>query len=129
MPNSTAIAERGIVSDLEILHELNEHYIRSVEHSDTRWFEANLAQNFFNSNPDRTLVDRAGFLQQIGKKSLVTKIVATDVSITVLDNLAVVRARTTYKKPDGQEGTGHYMDHWRNFEGRWLCVYGDVTRD
>ena len=51
--------------DLETLRELNRNYVRAAAESDVRWFEANLAADFLNSNPDGTLVDRAAFLKQI----------------------------------------------------------------
>jgi hypothetical protein len=51
------------MNHLETLNELNRNYVRSVLESDVRWFEANLAGDFMNSNPDGSLVDRAGFLK------------------------------------------------------------------
>jgi hypothetical protein len=38
------------MSELETLQELNRDYIRSVQESDVRWFDANLAEDFLNSN-------------------------------------------------------------------------------
>src|SRR5215510_1251417 len=57
--------KEAYMNDLDLLKELNRDYVRSVLESDVRWFEANLAEDFQNSNPDGTLVDRAGFLKQI----------------------------------------------------------------
>ena len=54
-------------SDLDTLQELNRNYIRSVRESDVRWFDENLTEDFVNSNPDCSLVDRAGFLAQIAR--------------------------------------------------------------
>ncbi len=53
------------MTDHEELSGLNRHYIRSVQESDVGWFERNLSEDFLNSNPDGSLVDRAGFLRQI----------------------------------------------------------------
>ena len=36
------------------LQELNRNYIRSVDEADVAWFDANLAADFFNTNPDGT---------------------------------------------------------------------------
>ena len=47
---------------MDILQQLNQGYIRSVQSSDVRWFEEHLADDFLNSNPDGSLLDRAGFL-------------------------------------------------------------------
>ena len=125
---TTATATAHTASDLEILHELNHNYIRSVEHSDVGWFDANLADDFLNSNPDGTLVDRAGFLAQIGKKSPVTNIREEDVHIVIRGDFAFIHARTTYVRPDGQPGAGRYTDIWWKRNRRWLCVSAHVTR-
>jgi hypothetical protein len=39
------------------LQELDRNYLRSVDEADVAWFDANLAPDFFNTNPDGTLVD------------------------------------------------------------------------
>src|SRR5262252_9911073 len=83
------------------LEELNRHYIRSVSEADVRWFDTNLAEDFVNSNPDGSLVDRAGFLAQIGRGSTVTSLSVEDVLIRVLGDVALIHARTTYIKADG----------------------------
>ena len=50
-------------NDVENLDKLNAGYMRSVQTSDVRWFEKNLAEDFLNSNPDGSLADREGFLR------------------------------------------------------------------
>jgi ketosteroid isomerase-like protein len=115
-------------SDLDLLHELNSNYVRSVEQSDVGWFDANLSDDFLNSNPDGTLVDRAGFLAQIAKKSAATNIKESDVRIVLRGDFAFIHARTTYTRPDGTPGAGRYTDIWWTRDGRWLCVSAHVTR-
>jgi DNA-binding response OmpR family regulator len=44
------------------LPELNRHYVRAVEESDVGWFEAHLAPDFLNTNPDRDAADSLGAL-------------------------------------------------------------------
>jgi ketosteroid isomerase-like protein len=112
----------------QALQELNRNYVRSVQESDVRWFEANLAADFMNSNPDGTLVDRAAFLKQIAPPCSVSKLREEDVRIHVLGDVAIIYARTTYQKPDGQPGAGRYTDVWQLRQGRWLCVSANVTR-
>ena len=116
------------VNDLDSLQELNKHYIRSVRESDVRWFDENLSEDFVNSNPDCTLVDRAGFLAQIAKPSAAKNIQCEDVRIRMLGEVAIIHARTTYIKPDGQPGAGRYTDVWAKRNGRWVCVAANVTR-
>ena len=115
-------------SDVDTLQELNKHYIRSVRESDVRWFDENLSEDFVNSNPDCTLVDRAGFLAQVAKPSAAKNIQCEDVRIRMLGEVALIHARTTYIKPDGQPGTGRYTDVWAKRKGRWVCVAANVTR-
>jgi ketosteroid isomerase-like protein len=128
MASVTAPVESANTSDLDVLQELNRHYVRSVEESDVRWFDDHLAEDFLNSNPDGTLVDRAGFLKQIARKSPVTRIEATDVRIVRRGDFAFIHARTTYVKPDGSPGGGRYTDIWWKQSQRWLCVSAHVTR-
>ena len=115
-------------SDLDTLQELNRNYIRSVRESDVRWFDLNLTEDFVNSNPDCSLVDRAGFLAQIARSSAVKNIQCEDVRIQMLGEVAIIRARTTYVKPDGQPGAGRYTDVWARRQGRWVCVAANVSR-
>jgi ketosteroid isomerase-like protein len=120
--------ESSAAADLDLLQELNRNYLRSVEHSDVDWFDANLADDFLNSNPDGTLIDRAGFLAQIGKGSTVTNIEGSDVRIVRRGDFAFIHARTTYRRADGSPGAGRYTDVWWKRGGRWLCVSAHVTR-
>jgi len=114
-------------SDLDTLTHLNLEYIRSVEEGDVRWFDAHLAPDFMNSNPDGSLVDRQGFLNQIARGAGVTDIKAHDVIIRILGDFAIIHAGTTYKTATGSL-RGRYMDIWSRREGSWLCVAAQVTR-
>jgi hypothetical protein len=121
--------ETAIASDTEALQELNRGYIRSVQGSDVRWFDEHLSDDFVNSNPDCSLVDRAGFLAQIARPCPVAKLAAEDVLIRMVsEEIAIIRARTTYVKPDGQAGAGRYTDVWARRGGRWICVAANVSR-
>ena len=117
-----------MTTDQATLEELNRHYIRSVSEADVRWFDANLSDDFVNSNPDCSLLDRAGFLAQIGRGSTVKNLGIEDVLIRGLGDLALIHARTTYTKADGQPGAGRYTDIWWRANGRWSCVSAHVTR-
>lgn len=125
---TSSAATLDTASDLDVLHQLNHHYVRSVQDSDVGWFDANLADDFLNSNPDGTLVDRAGFLAQIARKPLLTNLREEDVRIVIRGDFAFIHARTTYTRPDGAPGAGRYTDLWWKRDGRWLCVTAHVTR-
>jgi len=125
---TATVTANPAASDLDVLHALNRNYVRSVEQADVRWFDANLSEDFLNTNPDGTLVDRAGFLAQIGKGSKVSHIKESDVRIVIRGEFAFIHARTTYTKPDGSPGAGRYTDIWWKRNNRWLCVSAHVTR-
>jgi hypothetical protein len=110
------------------LAELNRNYIRAVDQSDVAWFDANLAPDFLNTNPDGTLVDRQAFLAQIGRGASVRNIREHDVVIRVLGEFAIIHPRTSYHKQDGSAGGGRYTDDWQLRDGRWQCVSAHVTR-
>jgi ketosteroid isomerase-like protein len=115
-------------SDTETLRTLNDDYIQSVQRSDVRRFEELLAGDFQNSNPDGSLVDRAGFLAQIAAPATITSLKAEDVRIRVLGDFAIIHARTTYVTQGGRPAAGRYTDIWARREGRWLCIAAHVTR-
>ena len=123
MPATTATR-----SELDILQDLNRDYIRSVQHSDVRRFDEILAEDFVCSNPDGSLVDRAAFLRQTAVPVAISNLEARDVVIRIMGDVAIIHARTTYTRPDGQEGAGRYTDVWARRVGRWLAVSAHVTR-
>ena len=117
-----------MANDLEVLQQLNRNYVRSVAESDVRWFDDHLTPDFMNSNPDGSLVDRAGFLSQIAKPLTIAGLKEEDVRIRILGDTAIIHARTAFRKPDGQDGAGRYTDIWQRKGTRWLCVAAHVTR-
>ena len=114
-------------SDLKTLTQLNLEYVRSVEESDVAWFDHNLAQDFWNSNPDGSLVDRQGFLAQIAKRPGISDIQPHDVLVRLMGDFAIIHARTTYRTSAGRSA-GRYTDIWSRRDGRWMCVAAHVTR-
>lgn len=115
-------------ADLDTLHALNEEYIRSVQHGDVARFDAILADDFRCSNPDGSVVDRAGFLAQTARPVAIRDLAARDVEIRLFGDVAIIHARTTYTQPDGRPGAGRYTDIWARQGGRWLAVAAHVTR-
>ena len=115
-------------ADIDILQQLNADYIRSVQMSDARRFDEILADDFLNSNPDGSLVDRAQFLAQIARPATISNREANDVRVRVMGDFAIIHARTTYMHEGGRAGAGRYTDIWARREGRWLCVAAQVTR-
>ena len=115
-------------SDLDDLLDLNRDYIRSVQTSDVRRFGELLAEDFLCTNPDGSFVDRAGFLKQTALPVKISNLEAHDVNVRVMGDFAIIHARTSYTRPDGELGAGRYTDVWARRQGRWLAVSAHVTR-
>jgi ketosteroid isomerase-like protein len=126
MPAATAQTKPQ--SDHATLAALNTDYINSVQHSDVKRFDEILSDDFYCSNPDGSLVDRAAFLKQTAKPVAIKNLKAEDVLIRIMDDTAIIHARTAFTKPDGTPGGGRYTDVWMRERGRWLAVSAHVTR-
>lgn len=117
------------MSDLETLTRLNADYISSVQNSDTKRFGEILSDDFLNTNPDGSLVDRTGFLAQIAPKAKISNLQCHDVNVRLMGDFAVIHARTSYTLPNGNPGSGRYTDIWARRSGKWLCVAAQVVRN
>ena len=115
-------------NDLAELAALNRDYINSVQNSDVKRFDEILADDFYCSNPDKSLVDRSGFLKQTALPVTIRNLRADDVKIRVMGDFAIIHGRTSYTTADGQQAFGRYTDCWARQNGRWLAVSAHVSR-
>lgn len=115
-------------SDRAALLALNRDYIHSVQHGDVRRFAEILADDFLCSNPDGSLVDKRGFLDQTARPVAISGLVAEDVKIRILGDVAIIHARTSYTTQSGETCHGRYTDVWARRGVRWLAVSAHVTR-
>jgi ketosteroid isomerase-like protein len=122
------MADGGGANDREVLLGLNRDYIASVQNGDVQRFDEILAQDFRCSNPDGSLLDRAGFLAQTARPVTISGLEALDVEIRFFGDIAIIHARTRYSQADGRAGAGRYTDVWSRQSGKWLCVSAHVTR-
>ena len=121
--------EGNIMSrDIEELTALNRDYVASVQNSDVKRFDQILAADFYCSNPDKSLVDRAAFLKQTAVPVTIKNLTAHDVKIRVLGDFAIIHAATGYTTADGQPAHGRYTDCWAKQNGKWLAVSAHVSR-
>src|SRR4030095_16442213 len=127
-PMPAAALQAATQSDHDILEQLNRDYIDSVQHSNVRRFDEILAPDFYCSNPDGSLIDRAAFLAQTAKPLAIKNLRAEDVLIRLIGDSALIHARTAFTKPDGTAGGGRYTDAYARIDGRWLAVSAHVTR-
>jgi ketosteroid isomerase-like protein len=115
-------------NDIEELTALNRDYVASVQNCDVKRFDQILAQDFYCSNPDKSLVDRAAFLKQTAVPATIRNLRTEDVKIRVLGDFAIIHAVTSYTTADGQQARGRYTDCWAKQNGRWLAVSAHVSR-
>ena len=123
-----ATVHKARAGDVQTLEQLNLGYVRAAQASDTGWFDKNLAACFMSSNPDGSLVDRAGFLQRIGRPSPNKNMAPVDPRVRIVGDVGIIDSGFRHTKPDGQAGTGRYTDIWWCADGRWRCVSAHVTR-
>ena len=114
--------------DLEQLTALNRDYVPAVQNCFVRGLNEILAPEFYCSNPDKTLVDRAAFLEQTARPIAIRNLHAHDVNIRIMGDFAIIHAATSYTTADGQQATGRYTDCWAKQNGRWLAVSAHVSR-
>ena len=114
--------------DLDELKALNKDYVDSVQNCDVKRFDEILSQDFYCTNPDKSLVDRAAFLKQTAIPVKIRNLKAEDVKIRILGDFAIIHAQTSYTTLDGQEAHGRYTDCWAKQDGKWLAVSAHVAR-
>ena len=115
-------------ADHDALVALNKDYIDSVQNGDVQRFDQILAADFYCSNPDGSLVDRAGFLKQTAKPVTIKGLQAADVVIRLFGDTAIIHGRTIYTTAEGRAAQGRYTDVWQKQNGHWLAVSAHVTR-
>jgi ketosteroid isomerase-like protein len=117
-----------MATDLDELTTLNRDYVASVQNCDVRRFDQILAEDFYCSNPDKSLVDRAGFLRQTAIPVTIRNLIADEVKIRIIGDFAIIHGRTSYTTADGQQVHGRYTDCWARQNGKWLAVSAHVSR-
>src|SRR5476651_1175124 len=109
-------------------HSAQSRLCRLVQNCDVKRFDEILAQDFYCTNPDKSLVDRAAFLKQMAIPVTIKNLIADDVKIRVMGDFAIIHARTSYTMPDGKPAYGRFTDCWAKQNGRWLAVSAHVAR-
>jgi ketosteroid isomerase-like protein len=114
--------------DLDELTILNHDYVASVQNGDVKRFDQILAPDFYCTNPDKSFVDRAGFLAQTALPVTITNLIEQDVKIRIMSDFAIIHGRTSYTTADGQQAYGRYTDCWARQNGKWLAIAAHVSR-
>jgi ketosteroid isomerase-like protein len=114
-------------SDIDKLTALNRSYVASVQNSDVTCFNEILADDFMCSNPDGSLLNRAEFLELIGKPARISGLVEDHVQVRLMGDFAIIHARITYRSGTGKERVGRYTDDWARRDSGWRCVSAHTT--
>jgi hypothetical protein len=110
-------------NDVETLTALNHDYVMSVRDADTKRFDEILAPDFLCTNPDASLLNRAQFIDLIGKGARITGLREDQVNVRIIGaDFASTHARIQYKSKAGVDRVGRYTDDWARRDGKWLCV-------
>lgn len=117
-----------ITSEQGQLEQLNRDYIDAIQHSSIERFEQILATDFRCSNPDGSIVDRVGFMEQVARPVTIKGLTAQEVEIRIFADCAIIHASTVYTDEQGESRKGRYTDVWSKHEGTWLAVSAHVTR-
>jgi hypothetical protein len=92
-----------MTDDLDQLIVLNRDYVASVQNGDVKRFDEILATDFYCSNPDKSLVDRAGFLKQTAVPVTIRNLKEHDVKIRIMGDFAIIHGATSYTTADGTQ--------------------------
>jgi ketosteroid isomerase-like protein len=125
---ATRMTTEPRAGDLEALEALNRDYIASVQGGDVARFDEILADDYYCSNPDGSIVDRKGFLEQTARPVTISNLRADQVLIRFFGDIAIIHGRTSYDLPDGRQVHGRYTDVWARQGGAWKTVSAHVTR-
>src|SRR5262245_58907122 len=107
-PRNDEMREKTMSKDMDELIVLNRDYVASVQNCDVKRFDQILAADFYCSNPDKSLVDRAAFLKQTAQPIAIRNLRAHDVNIRIMGDFAIIHAATSYTTADGKEASGRY---------------------
>ena len=115
--------------EIDELTALNRDYVASVQNGDVKRFDQILAQDFYCTNPDKSLVDRAGFLKQTAVPVTIKNLIADEAKIRILGDFAIIHGGLTFKDRKGAERRGRYTDDYHRRDGKWVCVCGTVIAE
>src|SRR5437762_8636640 len=81
MTSKTKTGGNTMRKDIDQLTMLNRDYVASVQNSDVKRFDEILAEDFYCSNPDKSLVERDAFLKLTEVPVTIKYLEATEVKI------------------------------------------------
>jgi ketosteroid isomerase-like protein len=116
--------------DVEVLHQLNDQYVRAFREADAAWYDAHLAPDYVVTQGDGAFEYRAGALAAFARPTFAThfrSFPVERVNIRRFGELALIEADNPYELKDGRTGTARYTDIWQKQPGGWRCISAHIT--
>jgi len=119
-------AGESMSDDIQQLTSLNQSYLNSYRNGLVEFFEQTLVEEFKETAPDGTVLNREQFLEKIASRANSgeqLQIEALELDIQLFGDTAIVRSVPLVTNPDGSSFKGgRYTDVYTRIEGEWLCV-------
>ncbi|MCG8412921.1 MAG: nuclear transport factor 2 family protein [Pseudomonadales bacterium] len=121
-----AYAGEAMNADFEKLADLNQGYLHSYRNGLPEFFEGLLDQDFRETSPDGTVLNKAQFLEKIASQANSSEqlsIEAGELEIQIFGDTAIVRAIPLITAADGTTYKGgRYTDVYVRNGSEWFCV-------
>lgn len=119
-------AGEAMNKDIEDLTAFNQSYLNSYRNGLVEFFEERLIDDFKETAPDGTVLNKEEFLQKIAagyNSGEQLKIEAGELDIQIFGDTAIVRSIPLITNPDGSRiRGGRYTDVYTRMDGEWYCV-------
>ena len=110
------------------IRRLNEEYVRASLAGDVEWYREHLADGFVCIDSDGSVLDKPAFLKLTAQGSDLAEYHLDQVDVTFYGDVALVRAKGSWKAKNGSPGISRYVDIYARSGGEWKAVSAQITR-
>ncbi len=119
-----------IGAEAEVLHVLNDNYVKAFREADVAWYDAHLTPDYLVVSGDGSQQNRAAALVHFAQPTFATRMKSFPVgkvNIRRFGDVALIHAENDYELKDGRKGISRYTDIWHLKDGVWRCVAAHIT--